>query len=276
MSIDAINITKVIDFHGASHGHFLEYLINTWIFNGPRVPKVFTDLGTSHLPREDISYTFNRQIKCGHFTENNIPCATTEKIVRVTVNSRIEQQIHMINVMHRIGDVTLEGSYKLIPSDVLKSTATLRNNWFSKLTDIENSYKLDYKWRWPEIDAFEFPMENLYDLTLLCQTMQLCASFLDQKFTLDQEFYAVWNKFIELNQGLQCYRLSKKVVELALGNINFAFDLTVPEQALTNAILTTTVNMHDGPLFVDEQYATNARQIWQHIQTHLDEFDNKF
>jgi hypothetical protein len=270
------NVIRVIDFHGASHGHFLEYLINTWIFNCPRVPEVFTDLGTSHLPRKDNAYTFNRQIRCGHFTEKNIPCPAPEKIVRVTVNSRVEQQIHMINIMYRVGDVTLEGSYKLIPSDVLKSTAALRTNWFSKLTDIENTYKLDYKWRWPEVDAFEFPMENLYDLTSLCQTMQLCARFLEQKFTPDQEFYAVWNKFIELNQGLQCYRTSKKIVELALGDIDFAFDLTVPEQALTNAMLTTTANMHDGPLFVDEQYATNSKQIWQHICTHLAEFDNKF
>lgn len=267
---------NIIDFHGASHGHFLEYLINTWIFNGPRVPEVFTNLGTSHRPRQDHSYSSDRQIICGHFTEKNTPCQAPTKIVRITVKSQVAQQIHMVNVMYRVGDITLDNSYKLIPPDVLGSSAALRTNWFSKLTDIENNYKLDYIWRWTEVGAFEFAMENLYDITRLCQTMQLCANFLEQKFTPDQEFYTVWNKFIEFNQGLQCYLNSKKVVELALGNVDFAIDLTAPEQAMVNTILTTTVNMHDGPLFTNEQYATNTKQIWQHIQTHQDEFDCKF
>ena len=267
---------NIIDFYGASHGHFLEYLINTWIFDGLRVSTVFTDLGTSHLPKQEQSYRSTSQISCGHFTEKNAPSQVPTKIVRVTANSQVEQQIHMVNVMYRAGDITLDTSYKMIPTDVLKSTVALRTNWFSKLTDIENNYKLDHIWRWPEVDAFEFPMENLYDLILLCQTMQSCANFLEQKFTPDQEFYTVWNKFIELNQGLQCYLKGKKVIELALGNIDFALDLTVTEQAMVNAILTTTVNMHDGPLFINEQYATNTKQIWPHIQSHLAEFDYKF
>lgn len=266
----------IIDFHGASHGHFLEYVINTWIFNGFRVPRVFTDLGTSHLPRQNFEYQANRMIKCGHYTEHPVVHDRPEKIVRITVDTKVGQQIHMVNVMHRVGDITLDSSYKRIPSDVLDVPVLLRTNWFSKLTDAENLYKLDYKWRWPEADAFEFAMENLYDLTLFYQTLQRCADFLEQKFTPDQELYATWQQFVEMNQGLQCYKKSKKIVELALANQDFEFDSNEFEQALINAILTTTVNMYDGPLFVDNLYPTNTKQIWQYIQAHLNEFDKKY
>jgi hypothetical protein len=266
----------LIDFHGASHGHFLEYVINTWIYNGPRVPRVFTELGTSHLPKQNPDYQANCMIKCGHYTEYQVVQDPPEKIVRITVDTKVGQQIHMVNVMHRAGDITLETSYKLIPSDVLDMPALLRTNWFSKLTDAENLYKLDYKWRWPNTDAFEFPMKNLYDLTLFYQTLQRCADFLEQKFTPDQELYTTWQQFIDMNQGLQCYKKSKKIVELALANQDFEFDSNESEQALINAILTNTVNMYDGPLFNDNLYPTNTMQIWQCIQAHLKEFDNKY
>lgn len=266
----------VIDFHGASHGHFLEYVINTWIYNGPRATEVFTDLGTSHLPRLDPAYQQSRMIKCGHYTELKIDQTVPEKVVRVTVNEKASQQIHMVNVMYRVGDVTLDGSYKLIPPDVVNTPALLRTNWFSKLTDIENTYKLDHTWRWPESESFEFPMKSLYTITEFYETLQCCASFLGQKFTPDQELSRVWNEFVGKNQGLQCYKKSNKIVELALANQDFEFESSAPEQALINSILITTVNLYDGPLFEDNIYPTNTKQIWQCIQQHLDKFDSKY
>jgi hypothetical protein len=266
----------VIDFHGASHGHFLEYLINTWIYNGPRVPRVFTDLGTSHMPRLDPDYRDGCMIKCNHYTELNIENSVPEKIVRISIDDQPSQWIHMVNVMYRVGDVSLEKSYTRIPSEVVKSPSSLRTNWFSKLTDAENTYKIDYEWRWPESDAFYFPMHHLYDLTALYQTMNQCAAFLEQKFTPDQEFCKVWKEFVEFNQGLQCYQRSKKIVEMAFENKDFEFEAIEPEQALINVLLATTVNMHDGTLFTDDQYPTNTKQLWTIIKTHLDEFDNKF
>lgn len=273
---DRTDFRYVIDFHGASHGNFLEYIINTWIYNGPRITKVFTDLGTSHLHRLDPLYRENCMIKCNHYTELKKEHSAPEKIVRITVKDKVSQQMHMVNVMYRVGDVTLEGSYQLIPSDVVNTPVLLRTNWFSKLTDIENTYKLDHKWKWPEVEAFEFPMKSIYNITEFYQTLQECANFLEQKFTPDQELSRVWNEFAEKNQGLQCYNKSKNIVELALANEDFEFESTEPEQALINAILTTTVNLHDGPLFEDNIYPTNTKQIWQYIQQHLDKFDSKY
>lgn len=267
----------IIDFHGASHGNFLEYVINTWIYNGPKISKVFTDLGTCHLPRYDLDYLKHRMIKCEHYTEKQYnPIHSPEKIVRITVSTRLEKQIHMINLMHRPGDITLENSYKAIPPTVVNSPALLRNDWFGKLTDVTNSYKLDYEWRWPDVGAFEFPFECFYDLTKFYKTLQRCADFLEQKFVPDQVLYATWHEFIKMNQGAQCYAKSKKIVELALGNQDFDFDSNEYEQAFINVILGDTANICSGSLFTDSQYPTNTKQIWQCIQQHLDNFDSKF
>jgi hypothetical protein len=32
-----------LDFFSGSHGHFLEYVINTWLFKGPCVDNIFFD-----------------------------------------------------------------------------------------------------------------------------------------------------------------------------------------------------------------------------------------
>ena len=38
-----------IDFHGSTHGHFLEYVINAWIMGMPRESQsVFTNTGACH------------------------------------------------------------------------------------------------------------------------------------------------------------------------------------------------------------------------------------
>jgi hypothetical protein len=271
-----MQINNIIDFHGATHGHFLEYIINSWIFNGPRVGQVFTDLGTSHLPRQDARYQHSRMIECDHFTEKSYDRSCPKKIVQVNVKTSVGRWIHMVNVMYRVGDVTLPNSYKLIPDHVVGSPAKLRMDWFSKFLDDENSYPLDYVWNWPEVTGFDFPMENLYNLSTFYQTLHECAAYLEQKFTPDQELYTIWKKFMELNQGTQIYNKSKQIVELALGQENYEFSSIEPEQALINVLLSQIIGIHDGPLFTNNIYPTNTIEIWTLIRDHLNNFDNRF
>jgi hypothetical protein len=61
-----------IDFYSGSHGHFLEYVINTYIFKGSKIKNIFTDLGTSHLIRDDISYMDQRMVEARHYSEFNL------------------------------------------------------------------------------------------------------------------------------------------------------------------------------------------------------------
>jgi hypothetical protein len=271
-----IQIDNIIDFRGATHGHFLEYVINSWIFGGPRVTQVFTELGTSHRPGQDNRYLHSRLIKCGHFTESSIDRSCPKKIIQINVKTPVGRWIHMINVMYRAGDIALPNSYKCIPEDIVSSPAKLRMNWFSKFRDEENSYPLDHVWNWPEVNGFDFPMENLYDLSAFYKTLHECAAYLEQKFTPDHELYTIWKKFMQLNQGIQIYNKSKQIAELALGQENYKFSSVEPEQALTNVLLSETVGIHDGPMFTNDVYPTNTIEIWKSVKDHLDNFDNRF
>jgi hypothetical protein len=216
-------------------------------------------------------------IKCGHFSEKQLFLnSTPEKIVRITLDTDVGKWIHTVNVMHRAGDITLTESYKVIPVSTLSSPSTLRTDWFSKLTDYESSYKIDHVWQWADVTDFKFPMEDLYDFFKLYQTMLACANYLEQKFTPDKEFYLVWEKFIKLNQGVQAYNKIKKILELTLSQTDYEFDTTEYEQALINVMLTKTVGMFDGPVFTDDSYPTNTREIWNQVSQHLISFDSKF
>jgi hypothetical protein len=272
-------MNNLIDFHGATHGHFVEYIINTWIYQGPRVDNAFTELGTCHNPRQDANYCKNLQIWCNHFTELSKErpyLSTPVKIVRITVDTQEGKIIHMINNMYRVADITLERSYQKIPLNVRSSPSRLRNDWYSKLTDRENQYRLDYAWRFPEVLAFEFAMESLYDATALYRTMQECAAYLEQRFIPDVKFYETWQQFITLNQGVQMFNKCKHLVESTLAKHSIDFDSIAPEQALINAMLGQTVGIFDGVLFANDQYPTNTLELWDLVLNHLDVFDQKF
>lgn len=270
-------MNNLIDFHGATHGHFLEYIVNTWIYQGPRVNNVFTELGTCHLPGKNPQYLADRQIFCGHFTELGVSSnVVPSKLIRIVVDTDRGKVIHMINNMYRVGDITLLGSYQNIPLEVRDSSVRLRNDWYSKLVHSENQYRLDYEWRWPNVDSFEFPMENLYDLSMLYQTMYNCASYLEQRFVPDQELYKIWQQFMDLNQGVQTFDKCKRLVESALAQNKVEFDSIEPEQALINAMLGYTVGIFDGPLFSHDQYPTNTTELWNHVMAQLTVFDQKF
>jgi len=266
----------LLDFHGASHGHFLEYLINTWIFDGHRVDKIFTDLGTSHGAQKDSLYRKSKKIHCDHYTEYNNAHETPCKIIRISVDTISARLIHMINVMYRIGDIGLEKSYSLLPVEVQNNPAKLRNEWFSKLSDTDHGYNLDLQWRWTDRPAFFFPMENLYACVDLYRTMQDCAKFLDLKFSPDKELYQIWQQFIEGNQGLRAYKNSKIIVDRVMGQIDYDFEASIPEQALINLLLTQTVGLFDGPLFDQDSYPCNTLEIWKYVDHHLTTFDRRF
>ena len=48
-SIDTMHEDRyLLDFWDGPHGHFLEYVINCWIFDCPRVPNLFTHTRACH------------------------------------------------------------------------------------------------------------------------------------------------------------------------------------------------------------------------------------
>lgn len=264
----------IIDFTGAAHGHFLEYVVNTWICQGYRMDKIFTDLGTCHLPVKNPNYTADRLVVCGHFSERNQHTETPDKIIRITINNPSAWIIYRINLLYRPADIGYKNSVKNM--GVKDSIAERRKNIYSKLIDDESKFDPKIKWRWEEAPCFEFPMDHLYDQTQFYQTLSKCAKFLNQRFIPDAELAKQWHEFMALNQGTNAYFKSKSIVEDALSQQLRQIETNEVEQALINFMLSETVEIYDGPLFTDEQYPTSTMEIWSYISNHLSSFDSRF
>jgi hypothetical protein len=266
----------VIDFAGAMHGNFAEYVINSWIAQRTRVPEIFTELGTCHLPRLNLTYCSNRMVECAHYSENNLLINDPEKVIRITLaEDNCFFWVYQINSMFRPGDIGIEKSIFSIRDS---QPVDIRRTVYSKLIDSENSYNplATIKWRWNHLPVFNFPMESFYNQITFYEKLTECANFLKLRFIPDEELSTIHKQFMDLNQGWHTYTKGKKLVAHALSGQSVDFESNEIEQAMTNALLTKSVGIFDGPLFESNDYPTNTIQIWEYVNNHLKTFDSRF
>jgi hypothetical protein len=264
----------ILDFYSGSHGHFLEYLINVYIFRCPRVDKIFTKLGTSHGIRQDACYQDSRIIVAGHYSEFNMPTADPASVVRIQINTDYGKAIYQINVDCRAGDIPTEKKKQNIPASIQLTPQFLQNDYFSKLKFLEHGYKMPGDWRWSEsARIYDFPMESLFDLTTLYSEMYKLSNFLDHSWNPDASLVKIWKKFIETNHGVQSWKKCKNILEMSLANTPLEFDCTAWEQALLNLMLQQSV----GCLLAEtNDFPKNTQEIYQIMQQHIETFDIQF
>jgi hypothetical protein len=264
----------LLDFYSGSHGHFLEYLINVYIFRCPKVDKIFTSLGTSHGIRADPDYMRSRSIVAGHYSEFNIPTIDPTSVVRIQCNTDYSKIIYQINVDCRAGDIPAEKKKQNIPTNIQLNPQSLQNDYFSKLKFEGYEYKLPGDWRWSDSACvYDFPMESLFDLTALYFEMRKLSNFLDHSWNPDTSLVNIWKKFIETNHGVQSWKKCKNILEMSLANTPLEFDCTAWEQALLNLMLQQSI----GCLIEEtNNFPKNTQEIYQIIQQHIETFDIQF
>jgi hypothetical protein len=264
-----------LDFYSGSHGHFLEYLINTYIFKGPRVPEIFTELGTSHNIRKDPDYMQSRTIFAAHYTEFDINLPITPgQVVRISVETEIEKICYQLNVFCRAGDIPAENKLLCIPEEERLTIAQLRNNFYSKLKT--EGHRQPDIWRWNESNIFVFSMSALYDIYQLYQTLHELARFLGHSFNPDASLTDLWKQFMLKNHGWNYWINANKTLEKILNNSNDSFNSDIWAQALLNYLISNAVGVFDGPLHENNQYPSNTADIYQLIQSHIQQFDQRF
>jgi hypothetical protein len=265
-----------LDFFSGSHGHFLEYVINTWLFKGPRVKNIFTKDGACHGIRSSNEYMAQRRIQAAHYTEFGIPLQQPSKIVRIDINQYWAKWIYQINVTARAGDIPLEKKIEQVPEHVRMIPNKFRNDWYSKLNFNENNYNLPGNWVCEHIPSFNFAMESVFDHVSFYAELYHLADFLEITFVPDQELFNLLTEFLEKNQGWQQYLTCKKLVKQALSGQSANFSSDELSQALINSFLSITVGIFDGELFDSNKYPTNTLEIWQLVTEHLQTFDQRF
>ena len=264
----------LLDFYSGSHGHFLEYLINVYIFRCPRVDKIFTNLGTSHGIRNSSDYMNSRLIVAGHYSEFNIQTGDPTSVVRIQLNSEYSKAIYQINVDCRAGDIPTEKKKQDIPANIQSIPHLLRNDYFSKLKFPEYGYIMPEEWRWSDsARIYDFPMESLFDLTTLYSEMHKLSNFLNHSWNPDISLASIWKEFIDANHGVQAWKKCKNILEMSLANTPMVFTCTPWEEALLTLLVEQSIG---AILFKTNDFPQNTQEICQAIQQYIDTFDIQY
>jgi hypothetical protein len=268
----------LIDFWTGSHGNFLEYVINCWIFGVPKTNHLFTHTGASHRAKADKNYREKSIIVCGHYSEYNLMVLLPpEKLIRIVIEDLVGACCYQINIACRAGDLSKEDQERAsIPLHVRQHPNLLRGNYFAKLADIEHAYEMPNRWRFQDISSLEVNMSCLYDFFSFLSTMKKIADFLEQKFTPDCELIDLWTEFMARNQGWQAWTMCNSVLMDSIADRDRDIDLNIQQQALLNFLLSKAIGIFDGDLFDRPDYPCNTKQIYKLIKMHLDTFDSRF
>lgn len=268
----------VIDFWGGSHGHFLEYVTNCWIFNSARTDCLFTHTGACHGAKNDQTYRQQSLVVCGHFSQFDLEIPElTKKIIRITIDDFMGACCYQINVICRAGDIPKKDKEREnLTSDVLKDPVKLRNDYFAKLLDKQHAWNLPSQWKFQQVQNLEISMSSLYDFFTFLETMKKISAFLEHKFSPDQELFYLWQEFMARNQGWQAWTLCNEVLKDTMANRDRDIALEVEQQALLNLLLSKAVGLFDGDLFDKPYYPSRTDQIYRSVKLHLETFDSRF
>lgn len=268
----------VIDFWAGSHGHFLEYVVNCWIFGCARTEHLFTHTGACHGAIADQKYQNGSVIRCGHFSQADraLPYQP-EKILRIVVDDFVGACCYQINVICRAGDIPKKVKESAnISTEITNNPVLLRADYFSKLAGEDHAWPLPTQWKFQNVENLEINMSSLYDFFEFLQTIKQISDFLNHKFSPDSELFDVWQEFMTRNQGWQSWIICNEILQDSIANRDRDIDLEVEQQALLNILLSRTLGIFDGDFFDNANYPTNTKNIYQLIKEHSDAFDARF
>lgn len=262
-----------IDFHGSTHGHFLEYVANVYIMQTASSKTSIFKPPTYSAHAPDENYLKNRLIKCGHYSNPTYQAKinNNDQVIRITIDTTNDNMffISLTNLMFKAGDVGFEQQLLSLPEHIRKNKVAHRNNWYSKFNERKtyaNYYTDCVSLANP---VFDFHFESFFSFKYFCTELELLSMFLNQTFFPDASLYNLWSEFISYNQGWQSYIKCNQLLEDMFGEKSSNIHCTVIEEGWLNYNLSKICKMYSGPMFDQEIYPTNTVQAYKIIQDHL-------
>ena len=260
-----------IDFHGSTHGHFLEYVINAWIMGMPRESQsVFTNTGACHNFSE--FYKNNKIVNCGHWWWTDYKHQQpNEPVIRITID-RFDNRlfyIGLVNRWYRSGDVGFEQKLLEIPETVRNDPVMLREQYFYKYQD-RDRYVDHYR----EFTAIpnpihQFPFAAFFSWSKFCVELQKIANFLGQKFDACLDLFTLWQQFIALNQGYQSYQHCESVLQIIFDQNKQIINLTSYEEAWICYRLAEMTGHNVDTLLTAPTFPAYNKDIYETLNNHV-------
>lgn len=265
----------MLDFYGGSHGHFLEYVVNTYIFDASRVEDPFDKTGASHNKNQD--YANSRNVVAGHFTEYNLnPEFQFDQVIRIDFDSIDERIIYLINVLHRAGGISKEEKESKVEEFKNYSPCQYRIDYYSKFKYRDLGHVVPDNWKFQDKKSFTVKMFDLYDYVNFCRLMQNLANFLNMTFKPEVSLFQLWKKFMDLNQGYNIWHTCKNIFCQMSANDNTIIDIDTEHQAVLNFLISDCYNVYTGQMFDSDEYPNNTHKLWEIVKKEIQSFDQRF
>jgi len=278
-------LTVAIDFAPGLHGHFLEYIINRYLFGiNCQVDNIFQSSGAVHAINTDLQYQANKIAQRGHYSSFNTQMATnTSGIVFIKHNSKLDFVL-LTNIYYRchpdsfnVLDFNVREIEKLHLTMMTTDAQTpkeLRANWFAKLS--ERHFEMIEDYPNTTIPIFDFDFASFFSLPEFLQELKRTSKFLNITFKFDQSLSLLWQDFMSRNQGYQLYLLGQEI----LSSIYNRESKSIPDdwklQAYLNSEIAKTFDLYDGILYNKDKYPNDTLEVYEIIHNHVKDFDNRF
>lgn len=277
----------VIDFAPSTHGSFLEYIINCYIFQiDIGDPFYFFKSGSSHSIDHNKIYKKNKIISRNHYTSllNGIFPEDTQKVIFIQHDPDLALAL-LVNEFYRcngglgIGcDATSEEiadwHFKQLG---ISDQVGLRRNWFTKFSESHHVLSVGDECLFKNKEnVFYFKYKSFFNISEFIKELRKVADFFNQTLKVDKSFIELYEQFIKNNQGFRKYLNVSKIID----DINLGKDTVIEtdwmEQAWINYQLSLMYKIYDGRLFEDTDYPTNTLEIYQLLNNHQNNFDSRF
>lgn len=276
----------VIDFAPGQHGHFLEYVVNNFIYNiDVPIENIFQASGAAHNINNSVEYRARKQVSAGHYSSFNcLYSRNTEKIIWIKHDPSLDFVL-LSNIYHRCHPDTVNGTdvnhNKIVQLhqdamfDSDQTLKSLRNNWYTKLQ--ERHFKQTELKNNTTLSVFDFEYSSFFSLRAFVEQLQKLANFLNFTFVYSQAFVELYQKFINVNQGYDQYCAALKIVDAILTNQSHSIDQNNWQiQSYVNYCLSNLFKIYNGVLHDSDQYPTNTQHVHQLVVDFINNYDNIF
>jgi len=280
------SVTQVIalDFAPGLHGHFLELVLNKYIYGIPfHSDKIFQSSGAVHAININQDYQDQQIVYQGHFSSFEYAYHEhTQKVVFIDHDSELDFVL-LTNIFYRchenavnVDDFNIEEIIATQKSFLTTGDTDLdfRNNWFAKLN--ERFFQHASTRPNTQLPVYNFDFRSFFDLSKFCIELQKTAHFLQETFKFDHTLAELWQKFMRLNQGWILREQAHAFLQSTLANQNIPIPNDWKLHAYLNFQLSRMFDLHDGVLYTDLTYPATTGELLTVVQEHLATFDSKF
>lgn len=276
-----------IDFFGGTHGHFLELVLNLFVYRIEfPINDIFSSNGACHQMLKNANY--HPMIKCNHYSQLNHRFEAHDRVIEIYCNEE-DMLPALVNSFVRAGDESIDicqleidtvqklyhlPKAKKFLEDLVNehglqknySRSVIRNYFYAKFDVPEYGIRLFNKFTHKH-HTHAFPFSAFYNLQQFYLELNRCAFFLNMDFFPSENLNILWQQFIEINQGYHSQLRCNQIIHCVLTAQDMTTsNLNLIEEAWILYKISKIFRCYDHPELNCDDFPKNTKDIAQILQ----------